>query len=74
MQMKVKSEKMMLAIDTMSAYLYPFVCDTKGQLNEIPLVSNPNSGDVALQKQSMKPTVTGGDAYSREPVALMVKV
>lgn len=72
-QVEVESEKMMLAIDTKGAYLWPFVCGIKGQLNKIFLVSDPNTGGAALQKESMKFTVTGGEAYSCEPVALMVK-
>jgi hypothetical protein len=73
-QIEVESEKMMLAIDTKGEYLWPFVCGIKGQLNKIFLVKDPNSGGAALQKENMKFTVTGGEAYNCEPVALMVKV
>ena len=73
-QVEVESEKMMLAIDAKGEYLWPFVCGIKNQLNKIFLVKDPNSGGKALQKENMKFTVTGGEAYNCEPVALMVKV
>lgn len=72
-QVEVDSETMMLAIDTKGAYLWPFVCGIKSQLNKIFLVSDPVNGGAALQKESMKFTVTGGEAYSCEPVALKVQ-
>lgn len=73
-QIEVESEKMMLAIDTKGEYLWPFVCGIKGQLNKIFLVKDPSSGGAALQKENMKFTVTGGEAYNCEPVALMAKL
>ncbi|KAL1651838.1 hypothetical protein SLS61_005209 [Didymella pomorum] len=73
-QLEVEGETMMLGIDTKGNYLWPFVCGIKGQLNKIFLVNDPVNGGVALQKESMKFTVTGGEAYSCEPVALMIKV
>ncbi|KAH6633380.1 hypothetical protein C7974DRAFT_170427 [Boeremia exigua] len=73
-QVEVEGEKMMLGIDTKGNYLWPFVCGIKSQLNKIFLVKDPVNGAAALQKDNMKFTVTGGEAYSCEPVALMVKV
>lgn len=73
-QIEVEGEKMMLGIDTKGNYLWPFVCGIKGQLNKIFLVNDPATGGATLQKESMKFTVTGGEAYNCEPVALMVKV
>lgn len=73
-QTEVEGEKMMLVIDTKGNYLWPLVCGIKGQLNKIFLVNDPVSGGATLQKESMKFTVTGGEAYSCDPVALMVKV
>lgn len=72
-QVEVEDETMMLAIDTQGSYLWPFVCGIKGQLNKVFLVSDPINGGAALQKDGMKFTVTGGEAYNCEPVALMVK-
>ncbi|KAF9700726.1 hypothetical protein EKO04_001397 [Ascochyta lentis] len=72
-QIEVEGETMMLAIDTKGSYLWPFVCGIKGQLNKIFLVGDPVNGGAALQKDNMKFTVTGGEAYSCEPVALKVK-
>lgn len=72
-QVEVEGATMMLGIDTKGNHLWPFVCGIKGQLNKIFLVSDPINGGAALQKKSMKFTVTGGEAYSCEPVALMVK-
>ncbi|KAJ4359090.1 hypothetical protein N0V95_002484 [Ascochyta clinopodiicola] len=72
-QIEVEGETMMLAIDTKGSYLWPFVCGIKGQLNKIFLVSDPVGGGKALQADNMKFTVTGGEAYSCEPVALKVK-
>ena len=72
-QVEVEGERMMLAIDTKGAYLWPFVCGIKNQLNKVFLVSDPVNGGTTLEKESMKFTVTGGEAYTCEPVALMVK-
>jgi len=72
-QIEVEGETMMLGIDTKGNYLWPFVRGIKGQLNKIFLVNDPVNGGATLQKESMKYTVTGGEAYSCEPVALMVK-
>ena len=72
-QVEVESERMMLATDTNGAYLWPFVCGIKNQLNKVFLVSDPVNGGTTLEKESMKFTVTGGEAYTCEPVALMVK-
>jgi hypothetical protein len=71
---EVEGETMMLAIDTQEAYLWPFVCRLKGQLNKIFLVNDPVNGATVLQKDNMKFTVTGGEAYCCKPVALMVKI
>ncbi|KAF3006711.1 hypothetical protein E8E13_009234 [Curvularia kusanoi] len=72
-QVEVEDQTMMLAIDTKGEYLWPFVCGIKNQLNKIFLVKDPDNGGAALQKENMKFTVTGGEAYNCEPVALMVK-
>lgn len=72
-QVEVEGEKMMLAIDTKGNYLWPFVCGIKNQLNKVFLAKDPVNGGAALQKENMKFTVTGGEAYDCNPLALMVK-
>ena len=47
-QVEVEGETMMLAINTQGAYLWPFVCKIKGQLNKIFLVNDTVNGGMAL--------------------------
>ncbi|OJD35908.1 apple protein [Diplodia corticola] len=61
---------MLLAIDADGAYFWPFFCGIKGQLNKVFLVSDPDAGAAALEAADMKFTVTGGEAYSCNPLAL----
>ncbi|EKG18629.1 Apple [Macrophomina phaseolina MS6] len=64
---------MLMAIDAAGNYFWPFFCGIKGQLNKVFLVKDPDAGAAALEKENMKFTVTGGDAYSCAPLALVVK-
>ncbi|KAL1614919.1 hypothetical protein SLS54_009368 [Diplodia seriata] len=61
---------MLMAIDADGEYFWPFFCGIKGQLNKVFLVSDPDAGAAALEAADMKFTVTGGEAYSCNPLAL----
>ncbi|EOD43076.1 putative Apple protein [Neofusicoccum parvum UCRNP2] len=62
---------MLMAIDADGDYFWPFFCGIKGQLNKVFLVSDPDNGATALEAENMKFTVTGGEAYSCNPLALV---
>lgn len=64
---------MLMAIDADGDYFWPFFCGIKGQLNKVFLVKDPDAGAAALEKENMKFTVTGGDAYSCSPLALLAE-
>ncbi|KAF4535212.1 Kelch domain-containing protein [Lasiodiplodia theobromae] len=61
---------LLMAIDADGAYFWPFFCGIKGQLNKVFLVSDPDAGAAQLEAENMKFTVTGGEAYSCNPLAL----
>lgn len=64
---------MLMAIDSNGDYFWPFFCGIKGQLNKLFLVRDHETGGAVLEGENMKFTVTGGEAYSCSPLALVAE-
>lgn len=63
----------LVPMDSMQNVFYPFVCDIKGQLNKIFLVSDKDSGAATLMDSDLEYTVVGGVAQTCVPLAMVAE-
>ncbi|KAL7809403.1 hypothetical protein V8C44DRAFT_334402 [Trichoderma aethiopicum] len=63
----------LVPMDSMQNIFYPIVCDIKGQLNKLFLVSDKDSGAAALMDPDLRYTVVGGVAQTCVPLAMVAE-
>ncbi|KAL7815568.1 hypothetical protein V8C26DRAFT_126624 [Trichoderma gracile] len=63
----------LVPMDSKLNTFYPFVCDIKGQLNKIFLVSDKDSGAATLMDPDLEYTVVGGVAQTCVPLAMVAE-
>lgn len=66
----VGSDNLLVAMDTLGNYFFPFMCDLQGQLNKIFLVQDTDNGADILESPDLVYTVTGGVTQNCTVLAL----
>lgn len=66
----VGSDNLLVAMDTLGNYFFPFMCDLQGQLNKVFLVQDTDNGADVLESPDLVYTVTGGVTQNCTVLAL----
>ncbi|KAJ5934395.1 hypothetical protein N7466_003942 [Penicillium verhagenii] len=69
--MSTGSEEILVAIDTLGNYYFPFVCGIQNQLNKVFLVADVDNGASVLESDDLLYTVVGGVASNCNVLALV---
>ena len=71
--MSTGTEEILVAIDTLGNYYFPFVCGIQDQLNKVFLAQDPATGASVLESSDLIYTVVGGVASNCAPLALVAE-
>jgi hypothetical protein len=69
--MSTGSEEILVAIDTLGNYYFPFVCGIQDQLNKVFLVADVDTGASVLESDNLLYTVVGGVLSNCNVLALV---
>ncbi|KAJ5536218.1 hypothetical protein N7513_009404 [Penicillium frequentans] len=69
--MSTGSEEILVAIDTLGNYYFPFVCGIQDQLNKVFLVADVDTGASVLESDNLLYTVVGGVSSNCTVLALV---
>lgn len=69
--MSTGSEEILVAIDTLGNYYFPFVCGIQDQLNKVFLVADVDTGASVLESDDLLYTIVGGVASNCSVLALV---
>ncbi|KAK4495760.1 hypothetical protein PRZ48_013028 [Zasmidium cellare] len=64
------SDPVLVAVDSLGNYLWPFVCGLQGQTNKVFLVNDLDNGASILEGSDLVYTIVGGVAQNCAPLAL----
>jgi hypothetical protein len=64
------ADAVLVAVDSLGNYFWPFVCGIQGQLDKDSLVKDTGNGATTLENPDLTYTVIGGVASSCSPLAL----
>jgi hypothetical protein len=67
------ADTVLVAVDSLGNYSWPFVCGVQEQLNKDSLVKDAGSGAKTLESPDLTYTVIGGVASSCAPLALTMQ-
>lgn len=69
-QTNAASNPVLVAVDSLGKYVWPFVCGLQGQTNKVFLVDDLANGASILEGSDLVYTIVGGVAQNCAPLAL----